>query len=463
MKKFILILVFLLIPTWSWSACTGSSPTWAATADSSSLNTCITNAAAGDTINVNSGSFSWTPATLTKHISIIGGNGGTTTITLGGTFEIHPTTTGADTLVRVSGFTFNCGSADPCILLGDWAYSGTAGWAMMYNVRFDHNILTNISGYAMKSYLTFYGVIDNNKFGTSASDSCAEYCMWNEVNSSATAANNFWHTSPQNLYGVGTSKYHYYEDNIFYSKSAGRVVVNQWDARGVFRYNTVYAAGTEAQFEIHGHQSEDGGDGGFAYEIYGNNIVGNCGIANIRSGENMIYYNNVSASVPGIQVYCDGSTTCASYQPALQMTHGNYYWQNRQNNTGTLQTASDNGYTCNYACGGNSAPIPQSGRDYFYNTSTPGITAGVVGSLPGTCTTGQGYWATTQSTTNLTGLVGDINTYPTRSTITGSLYKCTATNTWTEYYIPYTYPHPLRGATVLPSSLTGILSGGTLR
>jgi len=27
--------------------------------------------------------------------------------------------------------------------------------------------------------------------------------------------------------------------------------------------------------------------------------------------------------------------------------------------------------------------------------------------------------------------------------ISGTLYKCTATNTWTAYYTPYAYPHPL--------------------
>jgi len=28
--------------------------------------------------------------------------------------------------------------------------------------------------------------------------------------------------------------------------------------------------------------------------------------------------------------------------------------------------------------------------------------------------------------------------------ISGTLYKCTSANTWTAYYTPYTYPHPLR-------------------
>jgi hypothetical protein len=32
----------------------------------------------------------------------------------------------------------------------------------------------------------------------------------------------------------------------------------------------------------------------------------------------------------------------------------------------------------------------------------------------------------------------------------GVLYKCTAPNTWTLYYTPYTYPHPLQTSSSLP-------------
>jgi hypothetical protein len=79
---------------------------------------------------------------------------------------------------------------------------------------------------------------------------------------------------------------------------------------------------------------------------------------------------------------------------------------------------------------------PQANRDDFpYTTSFTGASgtgAGTHASRPATCTTnatayppgnspGVGYWET------------DTNT----------LFVCTATNTWTQYYQPYTYPHPL--------------------
>ena len=54
---------------------------------------------------------------------------------------------------------------------------------------------------------------------------------------------------------------------------------------------------------------------------------------------------------------------------------------------------------------------------------TAGIGVGPLSARPTTCTIGVAYWATD----------------------TNILYKATATNTWTAYYTPYIYPHPLRG------------------
>ena len=79
-------------------------------------------------------------------------------------------------------------------------------------------------------------------------------------------------------------------------------------------------------------------------------------------------------------------------------------------------------------------------RDYYLETGsfngTTGMGVGTIGSRPSTCTAGVAYWATDEGSWR--------SGYPSSS---GRLYKATATNTWTLYYTPYTYPHPLRSST----------------
>jgi hypothetical protein len=76
---------------------------------------------------------------------------------------------------------------------------------------------------------------------------------------------------------------------------------------------------------------------------------------------------------------------------------------------------------------------------------TTGMGFGALANRPTTCTTstepgaGVGYFATDQGPQ-------------------GTLYTCSATNTWTVYYVPYTYPHPLQtGASAnAPSAPTNL-------
>jgi hypothetical protein len=79
-------------------------------------------------------------------------------------------------------------------------------------------------------------------------------------------------------------------------------------------------------------------------------------------------------------------------------------------------------------------PTVQENRDFFnFNTSfdgTTGVGAGLRSARPSTCTKGVGYWATDEKT----------------------FYVATANNTWSAYYKPYVYPHPLvSGAPVAPA------------
>jgi hypothetical protein len=105
-------------------------------------------------------------------------------------------------------------------------------------------------------------------------------------------------------------------------------------------------------------------------------------------------------------------------------------------------------------------PSMLANRDVYYEVSTSAQTSatspfngttgtgfGVYAYMPKTCTTGVGYLATDQGHWNqATG--GE----------QGELYICTATNTWTMSYEPYTYPHPLTGGSTVgqPSPPTGL-------
>jgi hypothetical protein len=100
-----------------------------------------------------------------------------------------------------------------------------------------------------------------------------------------------------------------------------------------------------------------------------------------------------------------------------------YAWGNTYNHLRQLDLASP-------------YPTIQENRD-FYNQKTPfdgtaGVGVGPLADRPKTCTPGVAYWATDQGEWDSTHDGPD-----------GRLYVCSEPNTWTFYYKPYTYPHPL--------------------
>jgi hypothetical protein len=91
-------------------------------------------------------------------------------------------------------------------------------------------------------------------------------------------------------------------------------------------------------------------------------------------------------------------------------------------------------------------------RDYYtYNasfTGASGVGEGTMAQRPASCTPGVAYWATDQGEWNSRNSGPD-----------GQLYRCTAPNTWTLYYTPYSYPHPLQaggGAPGVPAAPTNV-------
>lgn len=121
-----------------------------------------------------------------------------------------------------------------------------------------------------------------------------------------------------------------------------------------------------------------------------------------------------------------------------------YIW----NNTGNIVP----GWGGNYVSNAGGGRIVEN-RDYYLPASdiqssptspfdgTSGTGWGTLANRPTTCTPGVAYFAIDQGSWNQSAS----NPYGVNlGGLSGVLYKCTSTNTWTEYYEPYTYPHPLR-------------------
>jgi hypothetical protein len=112
----------------------------------------------------------------------------------------------------------------------------------------------------------------------------------------------------------------------------------------------------------------------------------------------------------------------------------------------------------------------QNNQDFYYDcgsgnntcsggfTGTAGTGYGTLAARPSTCTAGQGgtYFTSPTGSYGVAYFATDANGGD------GELYVCSATNTWTGIYRPYTYPHPLLGGTTktstAPPAPTGLVS-----
>lgn len=474
MKKIFLVLylfLLLLLP----NPCLAATHN-AASCSNSDINSAISSSSSGDTVNVPAGNCTWN-GTVTiptdKTIALIGA--GKTQTIISATSSLNFITSSSPNS-RVSGFRFN-------------PYNGSLSSEYILEVkntgfRVDHNDFhapaaglgceisasgTNMSGVRPT------GVFDNNNF--------------NECRIVVTAAGGFstmndaWYID--SVLGTATSVY--IEDNTFL-RTTGNWVDANYAGMYVARYNTVDYA-----IDIMAHSLQGAAERGTrSWEIYGNDIDNHYNdVGFIRGGTGVIFGNRVDFSsesysntadflydnVRSFQTGCCGGSApdagmCDGSSPWDGNTSGQNGWPCRDqigrgkdsalfNTTTYAASTSQPAYSWSnrnisaWAAGGNSnIPIAigngteawiQANRDYYdYNASfngTLGVGCGTLASRPATCTTGVGYWATNQSCTNLTGMVGVTPSTP----LSGTLYKCTATNTWEPYYTPYAYPHPLRG------------------
>lgn len=472
--------------------CYGTSPNLtAATANYSDVNDCVTAATYGDTINIPAcaeGACVWVnQVTITKDIKIRGAGIDSTYITSGlvkpagdyiSIFKFVPDATARNNLdsltedtnmLEVSGITFTT-SAPSSGVYALRFYNTTTPSVRRIRIHDNKFVNWNLTLY---SYGNIYGVVYNNQF----------------VNARGPkVGGNGYKTFESDRYTLGSGKGWYIEDNVFTMSGVPNIMVASGANDGggyVARYNTVTGtlAGGETYFETHGNQLA-GIYGPQITEVYGNYIpaIGANRATNARGGKN-IYLNNVMA-VGNMQIweeYSDLATSitypsgrCAENERVsrqsctdsciCQKVHDSYFINNRSTATGSLHAAYvAMDFECREALSSyctsiktNNPPELVENIEFFnyvpagFN-GTAGVGCGTLANRPSTCSKGVGYWVpntsddpNASSCTNLTGFVGKNPTY----SRPGTLYKCTSANTWTAWYTPFTYPHPLRSGSI---------------
>ena len=445
------------------AACTGSSPTWTTTPDYASVSSCVSGASVGDTINVSAGTATWeSTLIITKGIYLIGAGSANTVITTTAHPGIAyaPAVGAADDPFRLSGFTFNKATGTNLPIL-QWGHINNAPTAIGNNKltkgRVDHCVFTS-TGTATPlvwMYPGTYGVFDNNTFNAYT------YAFRATDNTYGNAGWTYWGWTP------GTSDAVYVENNTFnYTATVDNVgTSSQSSHRWVFRYNTFNVNSSSFSFfDAHGNMDSQHSSVQIS-NLYGNKFVAGNKTGQIhgqRGGQSFVFFNDwqTTGSMPTFKIqeeYADSNgpgpaTNAVTGQP--QHVYNSYYFNNRINTTGSLIDIDINKTL---------GAIPAANVDVWSQSDwqsdgSAGVGCGTLAQMNAITptVTGVGYWATDQSCSDLTGMVGVNPATP----ISGTLYKCTATNTWREYYTPYTYPHPLRteaNDVIAPASPTGLL------
>ena len=466
------IAVLLTVNSSAEAACSGSGTTWNCTAGTTAtdVSSTLSSASDGATLTFAAGSYSWTSGinfSMSKGVTLVCASAGGCTVTGSGLIGMNGSCSGTSTkLYRVSGFVFSGRGTSL------WFYGPSA--CKLSNVRIDHNTFTSPPSGSTLMYFGenssvdnfIYGVADHNTVNSSGSINFSQ-CLNGDNNNPPVGT-------------LGSDKNFFYEDNTFNISAITNNGVGLTDTWGgcsqVFRYNKVYNnriivhgsahAWGPINTEVYKNYVEinNASDG---YVQYGNRLVHHQG-----SGTYMIFDNAFRATAGqtggpvvvqhsgsqysrGNDTICNGTASIDGNRSPSNIYYGYpcyrgpgrdmdrtlspmYAWQNRWNNTGGIVTLDCQNYA-SFTC---TAHVVEN-RDYYNAVSasaqtspaspfngTIGVGFGTLANRPATCTTGSetgggvGYFATDQGAR-------------------GTLYRCSAANTWVTHYTPYTYPHPL--------------------
>lgn len=448
------------------AACTGSSPTWTSTPDLASVSSCVSSASRNDTINVLAGSATWASSlTLAKGVTLAGAGSGSTLITSNTTMIVgapDATSIANSDSIKITGFSFN-GNNTAGIFLHLQGESGITGTKPYRYYVIGNNIFKNQVAGTSNGVITaadanengeLRGVIYGNTF-----DRCDITIRAFSNNDTGEASNTAFNQYSASL---GTEDNLYFENNTIHWSSSQGTSNPGWSETGqggrlAMRYNTYDftndgAPGSELN-DVHGFQGWPGGNTGTVItEKYGNTYTGvhqfRC--LDFRGGIGMVFDNSFTGTGGcDMEVYGESATnfcpasispTPTNYNPLVSAM---YAFNNPQNGT---NMAVVNGFGGAFACTisennsgsvGSTGSTSQGGWWNFNAGCTTSACATGIGTgttaPTGTCTKGTGFWAASTP-----GATVDPNVIQ-----NAKFYQCSATNTWTLYYTPYTYPHPL--------------------
>jgi hypothetical protein len=447
----------------------------------------------GTTVNIPAGTCAWTTTltyTASHSMTILGA--GSLTTTGGGdqtkiTDNASPSAvlaiiTTAGKTFRMAGITFQVGT-------GTRGFNGTVvikGFSQ--SVRIDHVHFSNLSNLSLGFFDWVYGVVDHSIFDLTGVNNGVrvEHPKWNNgVNGDQS-----W----SDLSYFGTNKAVYIETNTcngsFANGSNGGWIDDADNgAHLVLRYNTM----NNCYFQVHDQTVDNRGPR--VFEVYNNDFEWTNSAAassttlTLRDGTGLVWGNTANhyagfvsmwtdrtkndlswGSTPGSWGYCgttfgpsawDGTQDSSGYPCIDQIGRGKgdlitgLFPAKINSVTGTISwphqaiepvyewgnSWSSPGYGSYWGAAGSNI---QQNRDYYLYTAsfngTSGTGSGLLSARPSTCTAGPG---------------GNTNGVAYWATDTKTLYVCNPTNTWTSYYTPYTYPHPLTGQTVSSGTAPG--------
>ena len=412
-------------------------------ADSCSLahvSAAIASASNGDTISVPAGSATWTArlSTITKGLSIMAAgavNITSTWVSAGygsaasnALIAYVPAVPSLNESFRFSGFNITSTTSTGSMFL----FVGNSTTNALTKIRVDHNTWVGSNRRTMGVTGTVYGCIDNNSFDVTAIDGSTALVL-TCYGLNATSWNSL-------TFNFGSANQLYFEDNTVNAHDT----VHDGGAGGRYccRYNAyTFHAAAYPMFDLHGnHLDATGNHAGMGIEVYENTFSnGSVGgrIFDHRGGRGLFYNNTVTTTASSILAQTREEYNDSLLPPATasdgesQHVCNSYYFNNTKN--GTTSAVYSISSTVDY--GGGIGAVPQWDVDCWKEDAafdgSSGVGIGLLAARPASgLTVGVGYWAT--------DVLNDDGTY-------GRLYRATTSTTWALYYIPYEYPHPLRG------------------